>query len=210
MEGNLPHGRPRHGALTKRAGLERAQAFIRANTSLSTPPHVPQIMLHLACEAHDLWHRTEEEPHKGVQRTLAALNKLYKEEPALYEKSFDPEGFEWVDFNDTESSVISFLRKGNNPGEAVLVVCNLTPVPRENYRIGIPEDGSWRELFNSDDQNFGGSNVKNPQVVNSEALPVHGKDHSVALTLPPMGVVYLKKDKSSTGSNRPNTEREKE
>ncbi len=157
------------------------------------------------------WHRTREEPHQGIQRTLAALNKLYKEETALYEKSFDPEGFEWVDFNDSESSVMSFLRKGNDPGDSILIICNLTPVPRENYRIGVPEDGTWRELFNSDDQNFGGSNVRNPQVVKSETLPVHGKNYSLALTLPPMGVIYLKKDRSSgsTGSNRKESKRNK-
>jgi 1,4-alpha-glucan branching enzyme len=146
------------------------------------------------------WHLTSEQPHQQIQRTISALNNLYKTEPALYEISFDPEGFEWIDFNDAESSVISFLRKGKDRKGDVLVVCNLTPVPRENYRIGVPEDGNWREIFNSDDSDFGGSNIKNQQPVKSESLPTHQKNHSISLNLPPMAVVYLKKDRFSKDS----------
>ena len=139
------------------------------------------------------WHLTNEAPHQQIQETLKALNKVYASEPALYEKAFDAEGFEWVDFQDAESSIISFLRKGNDPKNTVLVVCNLTPVPRENYRIGVPEEGVWKEIFNSDDEKFGGSNVKNEKGVEAEPLQTHHKNHSVSLKLPPMGVVYLKK-----------------
>ncbi len=140
------------------------------------------------------WHLTNEEAHKKVQTTISSLNTLYKNEPALYEKSFDPEGFEWIDFNDAESSVVSFIRKGNESKDNILVVCNFTPVPRENYRIGVPDEGNWTEIFNSDDNNFGGSNIRNQEVIKAEEVPAHRQKHSVSLTLPPMGVVYFKKE----------------
>jgi 1,4-alpha-glucan branching enzyme len=139
------------------------------------------------------WHLLEEAPHREIKETIAQLNRLYKSEPALYEKSFEGEGFEWVDFQDAESSVISFLRKGIDPKDNILVVCNLTPVPRENYRIGVPQQGTWKEIFNSDDSALGGSNVKNHTEIKSEAVPTHHKEQSVSLTLPPMGVIYLKR-----------------
>ena len=139
------------------------------------------------------WHLTEQGPHKQVQETLKELNKIYKKEPALYEEAFSQEGFEWVDINDAENSIISFLRKGKDPKDNILIVCNFTPVPRENYRIGIQEEGKWKEIFNSDENRFGGSGVKNPETVESQSLPAHQKPFSLSLTLPPMGVVYLKR-----------------
>ena len=139
------------------------------------------------------WHLLNDGPHKEMQETIMALNRIYKNEPAFYEKAFNPEGFEWVDFNDRESSIISFVRKGERPEDTILVVCNLTPIPRENYRIGVPADGTWKEIFNSDDREFGGSNVKNAQSLTSSTLPLHGQKQSIALTLPPMGVIYMKK-----------------
>jgi 1,4-alpha-glucan branching enzyme len=138
------------------------------------------------------WHLTHEGPHREMQETITALNRIYTGEPAFYEKAFDPEGFEWVDFNDRDSSIISFLRKGNDPKDTILVACNLTPIPRENYRIGVPTEGNWKEIFNSDDRNFGGSNVKNPENMKSSKMPMHRQDYSIAVTLPPMGVIYLK------------------
>ena len=139
------------------------------------------------------WHLTDQDPHRKMQETLKALNHLYKSEPALYEKSFEPEGFEWVDINDAESSVVSFLRKGSARKDDILIVCNFTPVPRENYRIGVPAEGNWEEIFNSDDEKFGGSNIKNEGGIDTMDLPTHGKNHSVALKLPPLGVLYLKR-----------------
>lgn len=140
------------------------------------------------------WHLTEDSYHRQVQETIAALNRLYTTESALYEKAFDAEGFEWIDINDAESSVISFVRKGKRADDNVIVVCNLTPVARENYRIGVPEEGTYKEIFNSDDAGLGGSNVKNENNVQSEAVPTHQKNHSLSLTLPPMAVIYLKKE----------------
>ena len=138
------------------------------------------------------WHLTNEAPHNQIQETFKALNELYKKEPALYEKAFSHEGFEWVDINDEENSIISFLRKGEDPKDNILVVCNFTPVPRENYRIGVEKPGTWKEVFNSDDAKFGGSNVKNDEKIESKDLPAHRQDHSLSLTIPPMGVIYLK------------------
>ncbi len=139
------------------------------------------------------WHLTEQDAHRQIQETLKELNKLYKTEPALYEKSFSSDGFEWVDIKDEENSIITFLRKGEDPKDNILVVCNFTPVPRENYRIGVPEKGTWKEIFNSDDQKFGGSNVKNSEKIESQSLAAHGKEASLSLMLPPLGVVYFKR-----------------
>ncbi|MEP6260526.1 MAG: 1,4-alpha-glucan branching protein GlgB [Gillisia sp.] len=139
------------------------------------------------------WHLTEKSSHKEIQKTISRLNELYKTEPALYERAFEHTGFEWVDFNDSENSVISFLRKGNHHDDTLLVIGNLTPVPRENYRIGVPEAGNWKEIFNSDDLEYGGSGVKNANPIHSEKVPMHDKNFSVVLTLPPMAFIYLKK-----------------
>jgi len=105
---------------------------------------------------------------------------------------FDPFGFEWVDCNDTAASVISLLRKGKSEHETVLVVCNFTPVPRENYSVGVPFGGYWRELLNSDGADYGGSNLGNGGGVNAEAVPAHGRPFSVKLTLPPLAALFFK------------------
>ncbi len=139
------------------------------------------------------WHLTEQDLHRKMQATLKELNRLYKSEPALYEKAFSHEGFEWIDINDDENSIISFFRKGNDPKDNIMVVCNFTPMPRENYRIGVAEKGKWKEIFNSDAQEFGGSGVHNAMKWKVGLFPAHSQEHSLALTLPPMGVVYLKK-----------------
>ncbi|WP_438865928.1 1,4-alpha-glucan branching protein GlgB [Salinimicrobium oceani] len=139
------------------------------------------------------WHLTNEDPHRKIQETLKELNKLYKKEPALYEKAFSHEGFEWVDIMDAENSIISFMRKAKKPEDNILVVCNFTPVPRENYRIGIEQAGSWKEIFNSDEERFGGSNVKNSEEIGTQDIPAHRQENSLSLTLPPMAVIYLKR-----------------
>jgi 1,4-alpha-glucan branching enzyme len=139
------------------------------------------------------WHLKDQHFHRGVMNSLRALNKLYQNEPALYELEFEERGFEWVDTQDTANSVISFVRKSNNPDDSILIVCNFTPLGRENYRLGVPASGEWEEIFNSDSKIFGGSEVRNAQLLASIDEPLHGKDHSIALSLPPLGVVYLKK-----------------
>lgn len=136
------------------------------------------------------WHLLHEQQHEQLRESLKALNQLYQSEPALYENSFTHEGFQWVTYNDSENSVISFLRKGKKPEDNILVICNFTPIPRENYRLEIEEAGNWKEIFNSDDERFGGSNVKNQGDILSRES---GEHFSIAVTLPPLGVIYLKK-----------------
>ena len=144
------------------------------------------------------WHVLQHAPHSGVQRWVRDLNLLYRATPALYAKDFAADGFEWVDCNDTETSVLSFLRKGASPGEVALVVCNFTPVPRENYRIGVPQGGRWRERLNSDAQIYGGSGIGNFGSVESAPLPAHGRLSSLTLRLPPLAVLILTPE-SETG-----------
>jgi len=138
------------------------------------------------------WHLLEYPEHQGIQRWIKDLNNLYKTEPALHELDFDGAGFEWIDFTDAEQSIISFLRKGRNPEDVILVVCNFTPVPRFNYRIGIPFRGYWKEILNSDSELYGGSNCGNKGGVWAEEISMHGKPYSLSLTLPPLGVLFLK------------------
>ncbi|ELR73643.1 1,4-alpha-glucan (glycogen) branching enzyme, GH-13-type [Fulvivirga imtechensis AK7] len=147
---------------------------------------------------HDMsldWHLTEYYLHQGIQKVLTRLNEIYRSEPALYECQFAEGGFEWIDIHDAQNSVITFVRKGKKPGQMILVACNFTPVPRENYRIGVPEKGTYTEIFNSDDQLYGGSNVKNEAPLGSTDLQAHGRAHSITLTLPPLGITYLKYSK---------------
>ncbi len=128
--------------------------------------------------------------HGGVQQLVADLNRVYREQPALYEREFDPGTFEWVDANDADSSVLSFLRRGFR--DVILVVGNFTPVLRTEYRIGVPEGGYWRELLNSDAGVYGGSNQGNSGGVTAEAIKHHGRPFSLKLTLPPLGMLFLK------------------
>jgi 1,4-alpha-glucan branching enzyme len=140
------------------------------------------------------WHALAYEPHRGVQRWVRDLNAAYRREPALHELDFDQAGFEWVDFNDADKSVISYLRKGRSTRDAVLVVCNFTPVPHGGYRVGVPAGGFWRELLNSDARDYDGGGLGNAGGV--EAIPdkIHGRGHSLSLTLPPLSVLIFKKE----------------
>ncbi|MCX8059675.1 MAG: alpha amylase C-terminal domain-containing protein, partial [Aquificaceae bacterium] len=137
------------------------------------------------------WHLLEYPAHRGVQRRVKDLNRLYREERALHELDCEPEGFEWVDFGDWEKSIISYLRKSSQ-GEHVLVVCNFTPVPRFSYRVGVPLEGFWRELLNTDAEVYGGSNLGNLGGVRAQSVPFHGRPFSLSLTLPPLAVVVFK------------------
>jgi 1,4-alpha-glucan branching enzyme len=138
------------------------------------------------------WHLTQYAPHQGVQRWVEDLNRLYRSEPALYQQDFQSDGFEWVDFHDWEQSIISFLRKGRDPADVVLVVCNFTPVPRRNYRVGVPRGGYWKELLNSDATLYGGGGIGNLGGAEASPLPAQGRYHSVVLDLPPLGVLFLR------------------
>jgi len=138
------------------------------------------------------WNLLDYEPHRMLQELVAELNHLYRAEPALHEIDFECGGFEWIDFHDADNSVIAFQRKGKTPGDYLIVVCNFTPVPRPGYRVGVPEMCFYREILNTDDVRFGGSGVI--QAPGRPALPSAWQNQPchVELTLPPLGVIYLK------------------
>jgi 1,4-alpha-glucan branching enzyme len=138
------------------------------------------------------WHLLEYEYHRGLQRFVKDLNRLYRSEPALYERDFDPAGFEWIDFRDTDSVVVSFLRRGKNPAQTLLFVFNFTPVPRLRYRIGAPQSGYYREILNSDSSHYGGSNLGLLGGARAESRPCHGRPYTLTLNLPPLGMLILK------------------
>ncbi len=140
------------------------------------------------------WHLLEMPFHQGVQRWVRELNQLYRSEPALYELDFSGEGFSWIDCGNWEESVVSYVRKARSNSDVILAVCNLTPVPRHNYRVGVPSGGFWKELMNSDAKEYGGSGQGNLGGVEADSIHFHGRDHSLALTLPPLGVVIMKND----------------
>jgi len=137
------------------------------------------------------WHVLQYPDHAGLQRWVADLNRIYRAEPALYQADFDQSGFEWVDCNDSEQSVLSFLRVPRGGGAPVLVVCNFTPVPRHNYIVGVPSGGTWREIANSDATLYGGSGMGNLGAVESAPVAAHARFHSLALTLPPLAVLMF-------------------
>jgi 1,4-alpha-glucan branching enzyme len=145
------------------------------------------------------WHLLDENPrHRGLQRLVGDLNRLHQRERALHELDTEPAGFAWVDAADSDQSVVSFLRRARDPGDFVLVVCNFTPVPREGYRVGVPSPGFYRELLNSDAGEYGGSNLGNGGGMRAEPTPWQGHPHSLALTLPPLGALFLKPVQAST------------
>lgn len=134
------------------------------------------------------WHLLQYDFHSGIKRLITDLNQLYKSRPALYEKQFTGEGFEWINYSDHQNAVLSYIRKGNNEDENVIIVCNFTQVVRENYRIGIPKKGQLEEIFNSDAVIYGGGGVGNGKSLKIESKPYDGRDFSVELILPPLSV----------------------
>jgi len=139
------------------------------------------------------WHLLENESHRGLQRYVKDLNRLYLSEPAFYEVDFEWSGFQWIDFSDADHAVIAFMRRARNTEDAVICIGNFTPVPREQYRIGMPAMGAYRELLNSDAELYGGSNMGNGGMRYAEPTPWHGQPYSVLLTLPPLSMLYLKR-----------------
>jgi 1,4-alpha-glucan branching enzyme len=137
------------------------------------------------------WHLLEHAPHQGIQCWVRDLNQLYRREPALHARDFDRHGFEWADLHDWEHSIISFCRRGESPDDLMLVVCNFTPVPHVNYRVGVPRGGRWTEVLNSDAAIYGGSGQGNLGGVEAAPVPAHGRDYSLALTLPPLAALYF-------------------
>ena len=140
------------------------------------------------------WHLLEYPLHASLQRWVEDLNKLYKHKGALHQLDFDPAGFEWIDCNDSQNSGLSFIRKGYSQKDTVLTVCNFTPVPRYNYRVGVPTGGYWREILNSDAKEYGGSGHGNLGGMEASPVPFHGRPYSLNLTLPPLAAIFLEVD----------------
>ncbi len=137
------------------------------------------------------WHLLQYLPHSGLQQWVSDLNQFYREQPALYELDFEQAGFEWIDCNDVEHSVISLIRKGRSSNNLLVVVCNFTPTTHSNYRIGVPGPGLWRELLNSDAKDYGGSGQGNLGAVEAAPIPLHGRPYSLTITLPPLATVFF-------------------
>ena len=140
------------------------------------------------------WDLTNGPIGSGLQRWVEDLNRTYRSRPALFLEDFTPAGFEWIDANDSDKSMISYLLRGGNANEMIAVVCNFTPVPRHNYRIGVPFGGTWQEILNSDATLYGGSGQGNMGSVETAPVPFHGRPSSLTLTVPPLGVVFLARE----------------
>ena len=193
------HGK---GSLIRQMAGDRWQKFanLRAYYGFMWT-HPGKKLLFMGCEFaqdrewnHDQsldWHLLDDPMHKGVQRVVADLNRLYRDRPALHRLDCDPEGFEWIDASDAVQSVLVYMRKSDDGSPPVVVVCNLTPLVRSDYRIGVPTGGVWSELLNTDAEAYGGSNVGNQGKLNAEATSWHGRPASLRLTLPPLATLVL-------------------
>jgi 1,4-alpha-glucan branching enzyme len=144
------------------------------------------------CDANLQWDLLQWDTHSGIKHLIADLNRLYQREPALFQHDFDAQGFEWVDCQNGQDSVLSYIRKAHDPNDFLLVCCNFTPVVREGYRIGVPRGGWYEEIFNSDSQHYGGSNVGTHP--GAEAIQPGAQERPFALeiSLPPLGVAVFK------------------
>ncbi len=138
------------------------------------------------------WHLLDHPMYKGMQNCLRDLNLMYKGNGALHEEDFDYRGFEWVDHSNSDDSVISYLRKGHNPQDYLLIISNFTPVVRHDYRIGVNEFCQYKEIFNSDDINYWGSGIKNEHNIHAEHHDWNCKPHSIRVTIPPLSTIVLK------------------
>jgi len=145
--------------------------------------------------SHDLsleWHLLQYDSHRGLQNWVADLNRAYRAERALHEFDCDPMGFEWIDANDSEQSLLSFMRKSRGGDQIVVVVFNFTPLPRHNYRVGVPRGGYWQEILNSDSESYGGAGFGNLGGTEAQQIAAHGREHSLNLIVPPLGAVFFK------------------
>ena len=138
------------------------------------------------------WHLLEFGFHKGIKQVITDLNQLYKSYPALHEKQFSPEGFEWISYSDHQNAVMAYIRKGINPKDDLIIVCNFTPIIRDEYRIGVPKKGKLTQIFNSDDEIYGGSGVGNAKLIKTEKIMWNGKENSATLILAPLSVTVFK------------------
>jgi len=144
------------------------------------------------------WQLLHSAPHAGLQHWVRDLNNLYRSLPALHELDFEPAGFDWIDCDDAMQSTLSLIRRGRSNQNDVVVVCNFTPLPRFNYRLGVPKAGFWREVLNSDAKNYGGGGIGNLGIARTEPIAFHGRPYSLNLTLPPLAVVYFVHEEAGT------------
>jgi len=147
------------------------------------------------------WNLLDFDDHRGVRQLVRDLHRLYREHPALSAHDFTWDGFEWIEFHDSEQSIIAFLRKGDRPAERLLCVCNFTPVPRLDYRLGLPDPGVYREALNTDSALYGGSNVGNAGAIRTTPEPYAGRPCSVRLALPPLGALWFAYDETASAEN---------
>ena len=138
------------------------------------------------------WELLEHAPHLGIQEIVRDLNHLYQAYPALHEVNYEYNGFEWIDYSDNEQSILAYVRKGKKSSDQLVVVCNFTELPRHDYQIGVPKSTAWKEIFNSDEERYGGSGLLNEQAIKVNKEKYHGREHTIRLTLPPLGVTILK------------------
>lgn len=144
------------------------------------------------------WHLLLEKPHQQLQQWVKDLNVIYRREPALFYDDFSPRGWEWLEHSDGQNSILAFMRKGPAAQDTLILVCNLTPVPRNDYRVGVPAAGYWQEILNSDAGTYGGSGSGNLGGVESQAESRHGCAFSITLLLPPLSILYLKRTATGT------------
>jgi len=138
------------------------------------------------------WDLLQFDTHQGLKKLVADLNQIYRREPALHEVDFDGAGFEWIDCENGNDSVLAYARRAKNPEDFVVVCCNFTPTVRYDHRIGVPRGGSYQEIFNSDSQYYGGTNVGNMPTMVTEQVASHGREHSLRVTLPPLAAIIFK------------------
>ncbi|WP_271894321.1 1,4-alpha-glucan branching protein GlgB [Candidatus Phyllobacterium onerii] len=193
------HGK---GSLLQKMPGDRWQKFANLRAYLAFMwAHPGKKLLFMGCEfAHEQewnhdqsldWHLLADPSHHGMQDLVRDLNAIYRNNGAFHELDCDPAGFEWVEQNDVDNSVFAFIRKGSDGSVPVLVVCNMTPVVRSGYRVGVPASGDWIEVLNTDAERYSGSNVGNCGRLSSEEVPWHGRPHSLCMTLPPLATVFF-------------------
>jgi 1,4-alpha-glucan branching enzyme len=145
--------------------------------------------------AHDRtleWHLLQYDRHAALRLLIGDLNRLYRTEGALHTFETNPACFEWIEASDGERNVLAYLRKGNSSEPIILVACNFSPVPRDNYRLGVPVKGFWHEMFNSDAKHYGGSGHGNFGGIEAVPFASHGRNYSITLDIPPLGAVFLR------------------
>lgn len=148
------------------------------------------------------WHLLELPTHARLQKWMKDLNAFYKSQPAMHQNDFTPEGFKWIEANDADQSIFTYMRFADDPADFLVIACNFTPIPRHGYRVGVPEAGHYKELLNSDSAAYGGGNVGNYGGVHTDVHTIHGFPHSLSLTLPPLGIVVLQRQRSKPPQTR--------